>query len=97
MAERNWGYLEWIREQPCCLCRLRDVEAHHPRVGFVEDGKVVEGTNPGGAQRASDRWAVPLCNKHHRELHSMGEGEFWASYHVDPFALALRYQIKVRR
>jgi hypothetical protein len=84
-------YLDFIREQPCCICGGIDVEAHHPRVGSFEHD-----SNPGGAQRALDRWALPLCGKHHRELHAMSEREFWASCHIDPHRLALKYQVMVR-
>jgi hypothetical protein len=43
-------------------------------------------------EKSSDKWALPLCGKHHREQHSMNEREFWASYGIDPFALAMRYR-----
>lgn len=32
----------------------------------------------------------------HRELHSIDEREWWASYHIDPHKLALKYQVMVR-
>ncbi|HTD29166.1 MAG TPA: putative HNHc nuclease [Xanthomonadaceae bacterium] len=75
-----------MREHPCCVCgEPTTVEAHHPRVSVVGDG------GPGMAQKASDKWAVALCGRHHRELHSMGEGEFWASYGISPMAVAIHY------
>jgi hypothetical protein len=83
--DRSRTYLNFIRQQPCCLCGDDvHVEAHHPRFGV------------GMAERADDREAVALCGKHHRELHGMNEREFWARYNVDPQALALRYQVMVR-
>jgi hypothetical protein len=84
--EANTSYLAHIRRQPCCVCGDDvHVEAHHPRYGV------------GMADKASDRDAVPLCGRHHRELHATGsEREFWASRGIDPHALALRYQILVR-
>jgi len=49
------------------------VEAHHPRFGV------------GLGRKADDDKAVPLCGRHHRELHAMGnEREFWASYGITP-------------
>ena len=83
-------YLDWIRDQPCCICGGIDVEAHHIRIGSFEHD-----SNPGGAQKSDDRWALPLCWRHHHEAHK-GEREFWASYHIDPHKLALKYQVMVR-
>jgi hypothetical protein len=83
--ERNNSYLGFVRSHPCCLCGDDiHVEAHHPRFGV------------GMGEKASDRDAVPLCGRHHRELHTMDEREFWASYGVSPQALALKYQVMVR-
>ena len=79
-------YLAHVRTLPCCLCGDDvTVEAHHPRVASADDGKRYTGMG----EKASDRWAVPLCGKHHRQLHSMNEREFWAMYDFDPFAFAL--------
>jgi hypothetical protein len=99
MREQDHDYLNFIREQACCICGNDvAVEAHHPRVGFLnEDGTVVDGTNPGAAQKASDRWALPLCGRHHREAHAKGDRLFWAELGIDPLALALNYQITARR
>jgi hypothetical protein len=93
--EHDALYLSRIREQPCCLCGNNiEVEAHHPRVGSIKDGRAA----PGLGEKASDRWALPLCGRHHRELHACGnEGAWWASYGLDPAKLALRYQIKAAR
>lgn len=78
------GHLAFIRTLPCCLCGDDvSVEAHHPRMGV------------GAARKADDDLAVPLCGRHHRELHAFGnEREFWASYRVDPRARALTYRRK---
>ena len=39
--------------------------------------------------KSSDRWAVALCAKHHREQHAAGNELFWwASYGKDPFGIA---------
>lgn len=82
-------YLDYIRAQPCCLCgETTTVEAAHLRVGSINDGK----RDTGMGERSSDKWALPLCGKHHRQQHSMNEREFWASYGVDPFALSMHYR-----
>jgi hypothetical protein len=94
IAERpSTRYLDYIRQQPCCIPGCDDnvsVEAHHVRIGSFEYG-----SNPGAGQKADDRWALPLCWRHHQEAHT-GEREFWASLHIDPFRLCLKYQVKVK-
>lgn len=68
--KRSEARLDEVRDQPCIICGdPTTVEAHHPRVGVV-----------GMARKADDDKAVPLCGRHHRELHRMNEAEFWASY-----------------
>jgi hypothetical protein len=86
--ERDEQHLDFIRQQPCCICGDNTtVEAHHPRVGTIN------GDNPGMAQKCSDKWALPLCGRHHRELHSKNEMLFWTENGIDPFALAMRYRV----
>src|SRR2546422_6405887 len=86
--QRDEIYLRYIRRQPCCICGdTTGVEAAHLRVGSVINGKV----STGYGEKSSDKWALPLCGRHHREQHSMNEMEFWISYGIDPFALAMHY------
>jgi hypothetical protein len=86
---RNQEYLGYIRTLPCAICGdTTSVEAAHLRIGSINDGKRYTGM----AEKSSDKWAVPLCGRHHRQQHDMNEREFWASYGIDPFALSLRYQ-----
>jgi hypothetical protein len=87
-------YLDYIRSQPCCICgEDTTVEAAHLRVGSINDDK----PDTGMGEKSSDKWALPLCGKHHREQHAMNELEFWASYGINPFKLALTYQVKIAR
>jgi hypothetical protein len=90
--ERDERYLDYIRGCACCICGDDvSVEAAHLRVGSINDGK----SYTGGAQKSSDKWALPLCGRHHREQHATGnELEFWFSYGIDPFALAMHYQVR---
>jgi hypothetical protein len=46
------------------------------------------------AEKPSDKWALPLCNRHHREQHSMNELEFWKSHGIDPFMLAIKMRAR---
>lgn len=71
---RDPKYLGWIRTQPCLIClSTSQVEAAH--------------TGPHGiSQKASDRAAVPLCIRHHRNAsnsyHSLGKN-FGAMHGID--------------
>jgi hypothetical protein len=68
--KRDEGALHRVRQQPCLICGDDvTVEAHHPRVGVIGMGR-----------KNNDDQARPLCGRHHRELHTMNEAEFWASY-----------------
>jgi hypothetical protein len=89
--QRDDDYLAYIRQQRCCICgNNTTVEAAHLRVLSIGDGK----RQTGMGEKSSDKWALPLCNRHHREQHEMSEREFWASYGIDPFALAMQYRVK---
>jgi hypothetical protein len=90
--EYSPSYLAWIREQPCCICGRPNVEAAHLRASSLANGKPPTGLS----EKSDDRWALPLCRDHHVEQHSMNEREWWASYHIDPAKLALKYQVMIR-
>jgi hypothetical protein len=85
-------YLNYIRQQRCCICGDdTTVEAAHLRVGSINHDK----RDTGMAEKSSDKWALPLCGAHHRQQHAAGnELAWWASYGIDPFALAMQYRVK---
>lgn len=89
--ERDRNYLAWLHTQPCCICGLVPVQAHHIRIGSIGIKR-----ETGMAEKSSDKWALPLCRYHHDESHKMHEREFWASYGLDPFALSLHYHARPR-
>jgi hypothetical protein len=71
-------WLKKVRDEPCLVCRgaFGGSDPHHLTIA---GGR-------GTALRAGDEWAVPLCRKHHNELHAMGnEHRFWQEVMVDPF------------
>ena len=79
-------HLDYIRSLPCCICGGIDTEAAHIRTASLEHGK----SHTGMAEKPSDKWSVPLCNRHHREQHDFGnELKWWASKGIDPFLLAI--------
>lgn len=84
--QRDERHLDYIRSLPCCICGGIDTEAAHLRVGSTEYNK----RSTGMAEKPSDHWCLPLCNRHHREQHDAGdELKFWASKGIDPFLLAI--------
>jgi hypothetical protein len=45
--------------------------------------------NPGLGQKPDDVWTLPMCGKHHRLQHSMGERKFWEDTGADPIFIAM--------
>jgi hypothetical protein len=79
-------HLDFIRALPCVVCLDNvSVEAAHVRMSDRRAAKI----NAGVGQKPHDRWALPLCGKHHREQHGMNEGKFWDCVLIDPIFVAL--------
>lgn len=84
--ERDNKRLEFIRGLPCCICGDdTSTEAAHIRTGSPEHDKPITGM----AEKPNDAWTLPLCNRHHREQHSMNEMDFWRCHQINPFILAM--------
>ena len=84
--ERDNEHLAFIRSLRCCLCGKPNPDPAHIRSASATYGK----RETGGAEKASDKWTVPLCREEHDEQHAAGnELLWWASKGIDPFALAL--------
>lgn len=90
--EKDARHLDFIRSQPCCICGGIDVEAAHIRTSAINLGK----RPTGGAEKPSDKWVLPLCNRHHAEQHKMNEMAFWKKYGIDPFMLAITLKERAR-
>ncbi|MBB1199625.1 DUF968 domain-containing protein [Enterobacteriaceae bacterium 89] len=54
------NYLRWVKSQPCACCGQPADDAHH-LIGWGQGGV---GT------KAHDSLTIPLCRKHHTELHN---------------------------
>lgn len=84
--ERDEAHLDFVRSLPCISCGdPTSTEAAHLRAGNLKYGK----RETGMQEKPSDRWALPLCSREHREQHEGNEALFWAVRGVDPWALAL--------
>lgn len=80
------AHLKWIKTLHCCICGRTDPDPAHIRSSNPVYGK----RETGGAEKASDKWTVPLCREHHDQQHNAGnELLWWASTGIDPFGLAL--------
>lgn len=73
----------WIRKHRCSVpdCQRLPVECAHVRTG----------TDGGAGMKPSDKWAISLCEYHHREQHSIGEKAFAAKYDIDLLELAREF------
>jgi len=72
-------YLAWIRTLPCELWPKLTTECYGPTEAH-------HAGDHGFAQRAPDRTAIPLCERHHRHgrdaVHVIGR-EFWVYHNLD--------------
>jgi hypothetical protein len=90
--EKDARHLEYLRTLACCVCGDdTTVEAAHIRTAALGYGKA----HTGMAEKPSDRWAVPLCGRCHREQHAFGdELKWWHSKGLDPFMIAITLRRK---
>ena len=79
MRERDRDHLRFVASQPCLVCGRTPSDAHHIKFGEQQ----------AMGRKVSDRFAVPICRLHHRELHRRGnERAWWQSQGIDPLAIA---------
>ena len=82
---KDKGYLSWVHQLPCIITGTSPVEAAHLSTGNAMYGH----SGRGMGQKASDRWALPLCPEKHREQHEGNEIVFWYRHGIDPYKMAL--------
>jgi ERF superfamily len=79
VRERDRDHLRFVAAQPCLVCGRTPSDPHH--IKFAEQQAM--------GRKVSDRFTVPICRLHHRELHRRGnERAWWRSYGIDPLAIA---------
>jgi hypothetical protein len=77
--ERDRDHLRFVAAQPCLLCGRTPSDPHH--IKFAEQRAM--------GRRVSDRFTVPICRLHHRELHRRGnEHAWWQKQAIDPLVIA---------
>jgi hypothetical protein len=79
VRERDRHHLKFVTAQPCLVCGRTPSDAHH--IKFAEQRAL--------ARKVSDKFTVPICRLHHRELHRHGnERAWWQKYAIDPLNVA---------
>ena len=79
VRERDREHLKFVASQPCLLCGRTPSDAHH--IKFAEQRAM--------GRKVGDRFTVPLCRLHHRELHRRGnEAAWWEGQGIDPLGIA---------
>lgn len=83
---KDEAHLAFVRSLPCLVCGDdTTTEAAHVRMADRSIAKPMTGMQT----KCDDRFAVPLCNTHHREQHEGSEHQWWLNLGVDPIKVAL--------
>jgi hypothetical protein len=60
-AWRSKKYLDWVKTQPCCVCKAPADDAHHIKgLGHLS----------GVGLTAPDQYVMPMCRTHHHWIHA---------------------------
>jgi hypothetical protein len=79
VRERDRDHLKFVASQPCLVCGRTPSDAHH--IKFAEQRAM--------GRKVSDRFSVPICRLHHRDLHRRGnERSWWQNQGIDPLPIA---------
>jgi hypothetical protein len=79
VRERDRDHLRFVAAQPCLICDRTPSDPHH--IKFTEQRAM--------GRKVSDRFTVPICRLHHRELHRRGnERAWWQKQGIDPLVAA---------
>jgi hypothetical protein len=88
VPERDREHLKFVAAQPCLVCGRTPSDAHH--VKFAEQRAI--------GRKVSDKFTVPVCRLHHRELHRRGnERVWWGNQGIDPLPTAAVLWAKTRK
>lgn len=79
VRRRSKAHLLFVGAQPCLVCAQIPCDAHHLK--FAQTKAM--------GRKVSDEFTVPLCRKHHHELHQHGnEMAWWANLKISPIEIA---------
>jgi hypothetical protein len=87
VRERDRNHLRFVVSQPCLICGRKPSDPHH--IKFAEQRAM--------GRKVSDRFTVPICRLHHRELHRRGnERAWWQRQGIDPLGVAATLWARTR-
>jgi len=69
---RSKKHMAVVRSHGCCICKNPVADAHHLRI---------VGHKRAAAMKNGDDFTIPLCRKHHDELHSFGDEALFLALH----------------
>jgi hypothetical protein len=79
VRERDRDHLRFVAAQPCLVCGRTPSDPHH--IKFAEHRAM--------GRKVSDRFTVPICRLHRRELHRRGnERAWWQKQGIDPLVMS---------
>jgi len=79
IRERDRDHLRFVAAQPCLVCGRTPSDPHH--IKFAEQRAM--------GRKVSERFTIPICRLHHRELHRRGnERVWWQKQGIDPLVVA---------
>jgi DNA recombination protein Rad52 len=79
VRRRDKEHRRYVASLPCLVCGQSPCQAHH--ISFAQPRAL--------GRKVSDEWTVPLCVKHHDELHRFGnEKQWWHEQQINPIANA---------
>jgi hypothetical protein len=79
VRKRSKAHLAFVASQPCLICKVSPCDPHHL--------KIAQPRSLG--RKVSDEFTVPLCRKHHQELHRQGnEANWWTNIQISPLPIA---------
>lgn len=93
---RDREYLKLLDDEPCCCCYQwvtvdNRAVPRYPAGGIHHHyGKRGKGVG----QKCDDRECVPICLKHHNEIHAKGPFEIEKKYCIDLYEVGLYYRNK---
>lgn len=76
------GFLQWVRGHECACAKQGGCS------GKIEAAHVDYAGGKGMGTKVADRFAVPLCEAHHREQHNPGWTSFEAKYGLNALRVA---------
>ncbi len=90
---KSESHEDFIRALPCVICGDNTTtEAAHISYADMSIGKFGRGKG----QKEESIWVVPLCGKHHRDQHHVGEQQFWHAWAIDPCRVAAALYIRTQ-